>query len=348
MVEDDHDKESNSSDDVEEHVVLKGTVQNFLEKKGWGWSDFYKFVGHKIIWTGPSKDAAIVRSDPPEEHAYSMDFVFGQGAEKKQQTLHVSSASSAQSTCSTINGLLLLCSSTAQNLENETDVTLKCFATNPRQLLGTLEPLPKDRMLSCLRLQFVTLDASTCKAVFDSNISILELRQCSLNGIDIALQQQQQNHHGPRKLTISCSMPEFANFAPAFQANSTIQELSLLLPFFLQGAPFLAFTDALKSNSGLEKLSIHYLDIPDDEWVSLCDSLQGHSKLRSLQLGFTDNFVDTYRRLDPERRAARTQTVLKLVQSNTCIQELTWPAYQQDEALQSEIQACLESNIRRG
>jgi hypothetical protein len=348
-----HDKESN---DDEEHFVLNGTFQDVLEKKGLGWSDFYEFVGHKIVWTGPSSsdDCAIVRSDhsdPPEEHKYSVDFISCKGAKKKKQKLEVTSASSAQSTCSTINGLLLLCSSsTAQSLENETnmvaeDVTLKCFATNPRQLLGTLEPLPKDRQISCLRLHFVTLDASTCKAVFDSNISFLELRQCTLEGIDIALQQQQ--NRGPRTLTISCTMPELANFAAAFRANTTIQELSLILHFGLQGAPFIALMDALRSNIGLEKLSIEYLDITDDGWVCLCESLHGHSKLRSLQLGFTEKFGDTFRRLDPERRTARTKTVLELVQSNTCIQELTWPEFQRDESLQSEIEACLESN-RRG
>ncbi len=52
-----------------------------------------------------------------------------------------------------------------------------------------------------------------------------------------------------------------------------------------------------------------------------------HPTLQKLVLEFTDNFVDTYRRL------ARMQQMMTLVEHNTILEEIVWPACQQDESL---------------
>jgi hypothetical protein len=210
-------------------------------------------------------------------------------------------------------------------------------------LLGTIERLPKERHLPCLKLQFVDLDRPSCQALLASNITHLELRQCTMDGLESALQQQHQ--HGPKKMMISSSMPEFAKMAGGFQAPCAVTELKLLLPVFIEGdAPWSSFTNAMKANTSMENLWIEYLDLDDEGFVWLCESLHNHPALHTLTLGFTDKFVDNYRRLTAERRTARTEAVLKLVQSNQNIRSVSWPDFQQDESIMVQVQACLDQN----
>jgi hypothetical protein len=94
----------------------------------------------------------------------------------------------------------------------------------------------------------------------------------------------------------------------------------------------------------MEKLSIEYLDINDEGWDWLCDCFQNHPALHTVTFGFTEKFVDKFRRLTPELRTARTESVLRLVQSNQTISSMHWPDFQQDESIQSQVQACLDQN----
>jgi hypothetical protein len=349
--------------DDENDFCLKGSLQGVVEK-GWNWHNVYQFVkDNDIVWTSP--ECCLVLSDT--EHIYSVDMTVqfdGTGDEKKKQTLQIS-GSDAAATESTLNGLLRLCSIMP---EGNIDVTLKCFPTDTRLPLATLQSLnaTKGSNISCLRLHFVALDAPTVQMIMTSNIPSLELRQSTINAtVEEGCSEPQallgtrtrttptqgKDHQGPREMTISCSLPEFIKLvAGGIDENLTVQKLFFQLHFTVEGDPLQKFTNALqatKNTQGVETLTMEYLDISDDGWKSLCKALHRHPSLRAVHFGFTEKFVDTYRRLTPERRAARTQAVLELVRVNTKIQEFTCPACQQDESIQSQVEYCLKENNTR-
>jgi hypothetical protein len=322
-----HNKENSDADD---EVVMQGSFQD-LVNKGWSWAEFYDFVGDKIVWTAP--DCSVVKRDPPPDHEYSVDVICQRGKKQKLQVTGMSE----QATASTLNGLFQLCD---KNTE-ETDLTFKCFATNPRTPLGTLQNMAsRTSKINCLRFHFVALDEDTTATLLASGVSDVELRQCTVDGLDASLLVNQ----GPTKLAVSCNMHEFAKFGSGLAENSTVKELDLLLHFGLQGAPLSNFANGLSGNLGLEKLSMSYLDINDEGWISLCEALHQHPNLKTLELGFTEKFVDTFRRLTPERRAVRSKAVLDLVQVNSSIQDIVWPEFQQDESIMTEINNLLQRN----
>jgi hypothetical protein len=316
--------------DADDEVVMQGTFQD-LVNKGWSWAEFYDFVGDKIVWTGP--DCSVVKRDPPPDHEYSIAVICQRD---KTQQLQVT-GTSQQATASTLNGLFQLCDKNPE----DTDLTFECFATNPRTPLGTLQNMTSSTSkINSLRFHFVALDEGTTAMLLASGVSEVELRQCTVDGLDASLLANQ----GPTKLAVSCTMPELAKFGSGLAENSTVKELDLLLHFWLQGDPLSNFADGLSGNVGLERLSISYLDINDEGWISLCEALHRHPNLKTLELGFTEKFVDTFRKLNPERRAARSKAVLDLVQVNSSIQDIVWPGFQQDESIMTEINDQLQRN----
>jgi hypothetical protein len=69
------------------------------------------------------------------------------------------------------------------------------------------------------------------------------------------------------------------------------------------------------------------------------------SKLRYISLNYTDNFVDSYRRLTDDRRIARTQAIYNLVQSIPTLHTVTFPTYQEDPVMMKQIKALLEQRL---
>ena len=341
-----------------QQVVLAGSFEDLLEN-GWDWSNLIEYTKEKIVWT--SKKCSILRNswDPPAEHAgYSIDMIVRTTSKKDQikehQAIHIHSVD-AISTADTIQGLLSLCSVPSKTLMVDS-VTLKCFATSPRKALANLtDPLvtiPSTATQSSsffLSLQFLSVDETTCHLLLRCPyISHLEFRQCSTSDGD-GLQSALLNTNtlsGPSKLSISCTMPDFSKLAHGFSCSSSIQELTLQLHFWLQGPALSNFTQSMLSNRSLTKLSIEYLDMTDDGWKSLCACLKDHPALTHLYLDFTEKFVDTFRKLTPERRKQRSQAIWDLVLSNSNLRSVKWPKCQHDEAVESQVQANLEERNR--
>jgi hypothetical protein len=95
----------------------------------------------------------------------------------------------------------------------------------------------------------------------------------------------------------------------------------------------------------LTTLSIQYLDLSDTGWNIFCTTLSNNATtcmLRSLSFNYTDNFVDTYRRLTVERCTKRTREMYDLVQAIPTLQDIHFPVYQQDTQIFSEIDAILD------
>ena len=182
-----HNKENSDADD---EFVMQGSFQDLVDK-GWSWAEFYDFVGDKIVWTAP--DCCVVRRDPHPDHEYSVDVICHRDKKQKLQV----TGKSQQATSSTLNGLFQLCD---KNIE-ETDLNFKCFATNPRTPLGTLQNMiSSTSKIKCLRFHFVELDEVTTAMLHASGVSEVELRQCTVDGLDASLLANQ----GPTKLAASC------------------------------------------------------------------------------------------------------------------------------------------------
>ena len=337
-------------DDDDELILRAGHSLDDLVDQASSWPDFYSFVGDKVLFTSPN--CHVVQKDPLPDYEYTVDLIIVPEEENdaddatkkmtKKQKLEIC-AHTAQETEATINALLkICCKKSDDSSQRRRSITLKCFATNPRKVLATLAPLPEScrDVVSHLSVQFVTLDHATVQAILGSGLESVELKQCTI--VDTGLEEALANSSGPTKLSLSMGAVEFAKLPPGLKVT-TVQEMDLLLHFWLQGEAFEAFCDALSQNSGLTKLNLEYLDINDDGWERLTKALHNHPTLTSVTLAFTEKFVDTFRKLNPERRTARTQAILDLVKANSTIRELHWPEFQQDEELMKEVNALLES-----
>jgi hypothetical protein len=331
-----HNKEN--SDD-EDHVTLKGSFEDLVDR-GWSWGNLFAFLEDgKVVWTAPDCCILLGKFDEPEGHDYSIE-VTCEGSSKKQSVKVT--ATNADLTASTLNGIFQLCSnSESTNVE----ITFKLFATNPRTSFPLLQEeimkaVAKSGKVDCIRFHFVSINEATTRALTGCGIPEIEFRQCNVAGLDQALASNQ----GPSKMIVSCAMPEFGGFVGGLKSNTALKELDLLLHFWLQGDPFINFTNALEGNQGLERLTVSYLDISDDNFKLLVQSLRKHPTLKSVDLSFTEKFADTFRKLTPERRTQRTKTIIDMLDENTMIQDITWPTFQHDEELMPEIDARLNRN----
>jgi len=293
-----------------------------------------------------------------------------------KQTLSIAGVNAA-STAVTLSKLLqwLMNNSSSSSSRSGVDVTVKAFATQPRQPLPPFLLLDDDPVgfrtssgggIRALRYHFLALpavggkdDATThndvsasCSSPSNSSSRIpeIEFRQCTVE--DWSALPLPRSIVAPKKLIISCTLPEFVKFGAAAAAPQLlllahgVQELSLLLHFWLQGPPLQAFCQNIilkQQQQQLQTLSLQYLDISDGGWVQLMESLHQHPTLHTLHLQFTDNFVDTYRRLTPERRVARSRAVLELVQANPRIRHVAFPSFQQDADCMAQVQQLLQA-----
>eukprot|EP00538_Stauroneis_constricta_P011826 CAMPEP_0119545974 /NCGR_PEP_ID=MMETSP1352-20130426/568_1 /TAXON_ID=265584 /ORGANISM="Stauroneis constricta, Strain CCMP1120" /LENGTH=363 /DNA_ID=CAMNT_0007590613 /DNA_START=92 /DNA_END=1183 /DNA_ORIENTATION=+ len=350
-------------DDPEEdwHFYLTGSFADLATKGGWTFEELFAYVDEdgRVAWTGDECCVLPTDMDPPEHHeSYTItmmieDAVVMSGADgdddgndkdkPKKRKLSIT-APNSEHAASTIEGIFLLC---ARN-QTPLNVAFKLFATNPRQKFPTVS---KEAMqaavgdgIQSLSFQFCALDQTTIQAVSEK-IGDLELRQSVVDGGWEASLSSESSAISTLKL--SCTQPEFVKIIPSLGSSQKVETLELLLHFWLQGDWFRQFcNDALKSSkSKIKSLTISYLDINDDGWSMLLESLHHHPTLETLDLCFTEKFVDTFRRLDAERRTKRTEAVLKLVEANATIKTIVWPDFQQDAEIMKDVTAKLEQRI---
>jgi hypothetical protein len=329
--------------------ALNGGINDVIAK-GLNFSDFCHFVKDRVVfWTA---DTSIVcSSDSPSHHQYTIDMIFPPTASSKKKSLHVSGVN-AESTCPVLTDLLTLFVMSHRD-EQEMEVIFKAFATNPRKPFGGLDLSSSSSLTKvlvnassrvCLSFQFVTLLPTQCCSIFSSQCLFgVEFRQCSsAEGLRENLRECKLGF-GPERLKLSCTQQEFAILADGLRDNSSLKELALQLHFIFSPKDIQGISDVLKCQE-IEKLTLEYLDMDDEGWTTICEAIGNHSKLRVVTLAFTDTFADAARRLTPERRRARTEAVLKMVQTCRTLQAANWPEFQHDEDVIPEIIKCLEEN----
>jgi hypothetical protein len=107
----------------------------------------------------------------------------------------------------------------------------------------------------------------------------------------------------------------------AFRGDCNIVELSL---HWMPGIDGLV--RALAENKSLMRLDFSGIRISEDEWTVLCQSLSSHPKLEYLRL-FRTLPRDLFDRYSDERLTRRTNVFLKMLQTNTVLQELDAPRH---------------------
>jgi hypothetical protein len=332
--------------DDDEVWALNGCLLDVVAAH-WTFDDLYSFFRERVVFLTP--DAAVVsKCDSPSHHGYSIDMVFLSSNTDKKKTLHITGADE-EATAPVLSALLEFFVASSKD-ESNTEVVFKCFATSPRKPLGTMNLSSIATVLgncACkvsLSFQFLTIEKPQCEAIFHSSgISSVEFRQCTIGDLGECLRNTVPGI-GPLSLKLSCTQHEFANFAKGLQYNTSICELDLLLHFIFQESDIQALALALQGNQGLERLNLQYLDMDDKSWSVLCQSLHHHPKLKAIELSFTDKFADGPRRLTPQRRSARTNDILTLVQTNKTLQQVAWPSFQQDSEIMPAIEKCLHQN----
>lgn len=330
------------------------------------------------------RDVAMIPHVPSTDHIYKLDMIItklrpSQSAELPPKQKHYKIQLSGPNDVSvgpTVMGLLLLLlapkvstSSLTSSGDNIVSVTFQAFATNPRLPFPSLSKQMLSSLLSLttyqtaktcpsLTLSFVDIhDANTIPTLLSlGNFASVELKQCSTTDDDHNDKVYENLlYYGIDSFTeflMSCNQLEFEKLATQWclkashntVANCHIKMMHLKLHFWLQGPPMTAFCNALKVTSSVECLIVEYLDIVDEAWYELFQAIAQNQSIRYIKLCFTDNFVDNYRRMTPERRSQRTQAVLQCCTINSSIEEIHWPTFQQDESIMTSIEAALQSN----
>ena len=88
----------------------------------------------------------------------------------------------------------------------------------------------------------------------------------------------------------------------------------------------------------------HYLAISNTPAAAICDSLCNNKTLKRIELGYTEKFASSFRRLTPERRLNRTNDILSMLNTNKTLQLINWPEFQQDESLMPDVERRLMEN----
>jgi hypothetical protein len=114
----------------------------------------------------------------------------------------------------------------------------------------------------------------------------------------------------------------------ALRGDCNIVELHLTTMIDIDG-----LVRTLAWNKSLVRLAISAVFISDENWTVLCHSLSRHPKLEYLELFWTFPFrinMEDSNDATSERLTRRTGVFLKMLQTNTVLQELNAPRYEPD------------------
>jgi hypothetical protein len=196
----------------------------------------------------------------------------------------------------------------------------------------------------------VALSADLCHALATMSRLDVEvvLSYCRLsNDAAGAFVECLQSDRCPIKL-ISCEI-DSQTIAHALTGNSRVTTLK---PDFgeTNDAEMAVVFAALANNSGLVELDLYCCYISDDNWSSLCQSLQAHPTLTSLGLRNTlpRPRIGGRIALTADQKAHRTRLLADMVQRNTVLHNIQLSEDERDEEIYTgSILPYLETNLYR-
>jgi hypothetical protein len=309
-------------------------------------TDLISFASNKCLFLHEESNDCCIVSDtndiPSGMGDYQLELILSDKdenvlADNQSLYLAASSASTAEPTFNTILHLLSSLIALKDPTSVPINLTLKAFCTTPRQVLPSLQDATSLASFARVGFQFVAMDAPTARLVVQHvrHLALLQSTITSGEGLGDILKHA---NSVVETLIFSGNQADFATLGSGLVDNASLKHLQLTCHFYVSMKHgWESLCHGLSNNASLESLAISYLELPDIEWVSLLQALHNHPKLTSLKLMFTDNFVDSYRRLTEKRIIARSEAMRDLLQASPNIRVLEWPACQQDPEISQEI-----------
>jgi hypothetical protein len=176
--------------------------------------------------------------------------------------------------------------------------------------------------LSSFTLAKIRFNQEQCRVFATVSRSSLEinLEACSFaDDATGAFIECLQNDRGPTKLD-RCQI-DSGVLAAALTGNSRVTSLRLPSNRTEDGAGVGLLFGALRNNRGLVDLNFSSRAISHENWMALCQSLQAHPAVQSLDLRFTRPMSPTGSRLhlSEEQKRDRTRAIVEMLQRNTVL-----------------------------
>jgi hypothetical protein len=337
--------------------LLPGLTVENIWATGITWEEFRRFLGFDtVMWMMPGVyvlSGVYVFSH--KRNIIDHPLVLGLGGyDRASIRVHVRSgraeaAATATATCDFLVRLLATCESHGVNIYGRNN------RMAPSPLTGAALSLFFQESQICLRkvtLQEMALSEDQCRALATMSRLDIKVRisYCRLlNNVAGAFAEFLQSNRGPVELH-NCKI-DSRNLASALAGNSRVTSLtqdsnSLWVN---DEAVMTILLTVLANNRGLVHLDLYNHYISDDNWTILCESLQAHPTLASLDLRNTMS-SHGYRRivLTDDETVHRTRLLAEMVQRNTALHTIILSEGERDEQIYAEmILPYLETNRYR-
>jgi hypothetical protein len=328
--------------------LLQDQVMEDVLATGISWKDLCRFLHDKVVWLTPSvwicvssqqisdRDDVLVVTLGPETYENHILRVW---------VTPDTAAAAATATC----GFLLRILTT---LEQRDLWILGNYDREPAPISGAALSLFFQESRCCLRqviLTRMTLNEDLCLALMTmSRLDVvINMEWCSLaDGAAGAFVECLQSDRGPIKL-------EYCSIGSQILANALTGDsrVTRFKPYFRRvpervpdDADTAVLFRSLVNNRGLVDLDLAYNSISDENFAILCESLQAHPTLTSLDVRSTIR-IDRFG-VSSERNEARTRAVADMMEQNNILQTIHLPEGHYDlQIYLEEILPYLETNL---
>ena len=210
--------------------------------------------------------------------------------------------------------------------------------------------LKNSQALQSLVIGTFVLTAPQMRALASANGVQVALEYCNLTPTSFDLATCLQDNLGPAIL-YRCEL-DSVSLAAALPNNTSLRQLTLRSSYGNSAKDrtiIKALAIALKSNKGLETLSLAHCTVSNENCQILCDSLKHHSALKVLDLTKTSKgaAADTVSHLQSLEQILHTNTVLHTIHMDTIVVEGNASISQGVGVWQGQIVSRLERNLYR-
>jgi len=210
--------------------------------------------------------------------------------------------------------------------------------------------LKNSQALQSLVIGTFVLTAPQMRALASANGVQVALEYCNLTQTSFDLATCLQDNLGPAIL-YRCEL-DSVSLAAALPNNTSLRQLTLRSSYGNSAKDrtiIKALAIALKSNKGLETLSLAHCTVSNENCQILCDSLKHHSALKVLDLTKTSKgaAADTVSHLQSLEQMLHTNTVLHTIHMDTIVVEGNASISQGVGVWQGQIVSRLERNLYR-
>jgi hypothetical protein len=300
------------------------------------WEDFFLFCWKKVVWMTPDvyvcSGYMVTNADDLEVLALQAE-TYRCPRPSFPVRVHVragTAVAAATATCDFLLRILATCEKDGVFISNDSRAVIL-----PLSGAGLTRFFQESR--SCLRrvtLNHMDLSEDLCLALATMSRLDVALKMTRCTPTDDAagafVECLQSAGRGPINL-YECTL-DSQILANALTGNSRVTRLKPRTTFETSNADTAVIFRALAKDKSLVDLNLRDHSISDENWTILCESLQAHPILTSLNLTYTRPRV-----LNDEERAQRTRVLADMVQGNTSLHTIEQSAGEYDQQIYAEM-----------